>query len=417
MVKEERIIFASIAGEIVLKSHRVRSRFEQRLLRNIRSALRKWNVNKCKEPYLFDTRVIIGPCLTEEEYKAALDAVLHVFGIHGATIAYRVKFNDLNDLAEKVKKIAGEWVKGKVFAVRAKRSGREPFTSLEMAKVIGAALYPLSRGVNLDNPEVEVYVEARGNTAFIHQGLSKGPKGLPIGVEGRALALFSGGLDSPLAAWMIAKRGVKVDLLHFVLASSLSVRDALRVALLEARLWLHGYNTRLYVVDFRFVTQAIIALVKPEYRQVVLRLAMYDAATILAKNLGYKALVTGESLGQVSSQTLPNIYALEVSRTDMIPILRPLIGLDKEEIIDLMRRINLYDEAAKTKEYCAIAKDSPVTTKADYKVLSEEYSKIRNLVYSALKAVIELELSDNILSKKYRDIALDNIDYKCVNII
>jgi len=388
----ELVVFAALSGEIVLKSRRTRPRFERRLVANAADALEAWGAS-CGRPRVWEARLLVEECKDRGDYEKALEALLHVFGVHGATLAYRVRYESLEDLAARVEALASGWVRGRRFAVRARRSGREPFTSLDMARVIGAALYKYSAGVDLRGPEVEVHVEARGATAFIHRGLRRGPGGLPIGVEGRALVLFSGGLDSPLAAWMAAKRGAEVDLLHFVLASPLSLYESARVARLLAGQWLHGYRARLYSLDFRPVTRSIAAEVRADYRQVVLRLAMYHAGELVAKRLGYDAAVTGESVGQVSSQTLKNLRALHAARPPTLPILRPLAGMDKEEIVEAMRRIGLYEEASRTREYCRLA-EGPVTTAADPELLRAEYAKIESLVAEAATRgpLVEMQL-------------------------
>jgi thiamine biosynthesis protein ThiI len=386
---QRRVFYAALAGEVVLKSDRVRHRFEKRLLTNLSSAFKKYGA-QCTSPRIEWAR-IIAACKEESDYNTAVSAAIHTFGVHGATAAYEITYEDLNDLALKVRDIAADWVKGKKFAVRAKRSGVEEFTSLDVAREVGAALYSYSAGVDLDNPEVEVFVEVRGRKAYVHRGFVKGPGGLPIGVEGKAIVLFSGGLDSPVAAWMAAKRGIEVDLLHFILASTASANDALRVGTKLARDWLHGYSPKLYVVDFRLVTEAIRSSVRRDYAQVVLRLAMFDASQLFAERLGYHAIYTGESVGQVSSQTLRNIYAIAKALPLHMPLLRPLAGLDKEEIIDIGRRIGIYDEAAKTKEYCRLG-EGPVTTAANPVILRNEYNKIRDTVAKTIENITEYNL-------------------------
>ncbi|BEP18489.1 tRNA 4-thiouridine(8) synthase ThiI [Pyrofollis japonicus] len=388
---QRKVFYAALAGEIVLKSDRVRRRFEKRLLSNLLSAFKKYGV-QCTSPKIEWARVIAA-CKEDRDYTMAISAATHTFGIHGATTAYEITYENLSDLALRVRDIAADWVKGKKFAVRARRSGVEGFTSLDVAREVGAALYNYSAGVDLDNPEVEVFVEVRGRKAYVHRGFVKGPGGLPIGVEGRAIALFSGGLDSPVAAWMAAKRGIEVDLLHFILASTASVSDALRVGSRLAKDWLHGYSPKLYVVDFRLVTEAIRSSVRRDYAQVVLRLAMFDASQLFAEKLGYHAIYTGESVGQVSSQTLRNIYAIAKALPLYMPLLRPLAGLDKEEIMDIGRRIGIYEEAAKTKEYCRLG-EGPVTTAADPVILHNEYNKIRDIVAKTVEDYTEYNLLD-----------------------
>jgi len=386
------VVLAALSGEIVLKSPRTRPRFERRLVENAASALTAFGAD-CGRVRVWEARLLVEECRGEQGYMRAVDALTHLFGIHGATVAHVVEYSSLEELAAKVAELARHWVEGRKFAVRARRSGREPFTSLDMARLVGAALYPYSGGVDLRSPEVEVHVEARGRVAFIHRGMKRGPGGLPVGVEGRVLALFSGGLDSPLAAWMTAKRGAEVDMLHYVLASTASLHEAARVAALLARLWLHGYKPRLLALDLRPLTRAIAAKVRPDYRQVVLRLAMYRLGEELARARGYEAVVTGESIGQVSSQTLRNLYALHQVQPLRVPVLRPLSGLDKEEIVAKMREIGLYEEASKTREYCRLAR-GPVTTAAKPHILREEYEKVASHVDNLLRraALVEATL-------------------------
>lgn len=386
----DTVVLASIAGEIVLKSDRTRPRFERRLVRNVVDAFRREGV-ECSDVWIEAARLYVSGCRDYDALEKAVDTLSRVFGIHGAAIAYLARYKSLDDLAEHVKEIAGEWVHGKKFAVRARRSGVEEFTSLDAARVIGAALYPLSAGVDLENPEVEVFVEIRGGKAYVYREMRRGPDGLPIGVEGRAIVLFSGGLDSPAAAWMAAKRGIEVDLVHYVLASPLSIVDALRVGKRLARLWLYGYRPRLYVFDFRPVTAAIAGMVDNSYAQIVLRLAMYVVAEKFALAMGYDAVYTGESVGQVSSQTLKNLYALARAYPLKVPLIRPLAGLDKEEIVSLTRRIGVYEEAARTKEYCQLARGL-VATRADPDKLAREYEKIEGIVELTATRYIEIPL-------------------------
>ncbi|MET1101407.1 MAG: tRNA uracil 4-sulfurtransferase ThiI [Pyrodictiaceae archaeon] len=364
-----RLILASISGEIVLKSDRTRPRFEKRLLANLEDALKSNNVNY-SSTWIEQARLYI-----DTEDPKALRVCSRVFGIHWATLAEEIRFKGLEDLAEETAKIASSWVKGRRFAVRARRAGHHDFTSMDVARIVGSKLLPYSNGVDLDEPEVEVHVEVRGDKAYIYKDLVRGPDGLPIGVEGRAIVLFSGGLDSPVAAWYTAKRGVEVDFLHMILATEESAKDAEDVAKILASEWLYGYRPRLLVADFRYVVGLIAAKVRPEYRQVVLRVAMYSYAERLAEKEGYNAIVTGESLGQVSSQTLRNLEAITIVAKITKPILRPLIGFDKEEIVEKARAIGTYERSSKTREYCRLGAEA-ATTRASPKILEKEYSKI-----------------------------------------
>jgi thiamine biosynthesis protein ThiI len=385
------VVIASLAGEVVLKSPRTRPRFERRLLQNVAEALERNGIS-CDGVRIKAARLEVECCSTEEECKRIVSVLRRVFGLHAVAVACALSYSSLEDLVGQAASIAAEWVRGKKFAVRARRSGVEPFTSLDVAKALGSALLGSSAGVDLENPDVEVYVEVRGSTAYVFREWIPAAGGLPIGVEGRALALFSGGLDSPVAVWMASKRGLEVHLLHFVLGSRLSLRDALRVARKLAREWLYGYEPILYAVDFIPVARLITALVPGPIRQLVLRLAMYNAASALAERLGFDALVTGESLGQVSSQTLLNLASLTRAHGCRTLILRPLIGMDKEEIVALSRRIGLYEISSQTKEYCQIVQ-GPAATRSKPEQLAKEYEKVSSSVSEAISTYMEIPLA------------------------
>ncbi len=389
-MQPERVVLAAVSGEVALKSERTRPRFEERLRRNVEDALARNGVR------FENVRVFNGRLLVETvEPEKALQHVLRVFGVHAATVAYRFEYVDLNDLVSKAEELARDWVRGRRFAVRARRAHAEGFTSLDVARELGARLKPYSAGVDLENPDVEVYVEVRGREVYLHRGFTKAAGGLPVGVEGRALALFSGGLDSPVAAWFTAKRGIEVDLLHYILADPRSLDEALTVARLLASRWLYGYRPRLYAVDFRVVTSAIASGVRREYALVVLRAAMYIHASRLAERMGYQAIVTGESLGQVSSQTLRNLSAIEKVSSRYMPVplvLRPLVGMDKEEIVGYARLIGTYEASTQVREYCRLAAEGPVTTRADPRVLESELRKVLGFIEEA-SLYAELDLT------------------------
>jgi thiamine biosynthesis protein ThiI len=225
--------------------------------------------------------------------------------------------------------------------------------------------------------------------------------------------LFSGGFDSPVAAWFVARRGAEVHFLHFVLGSSRSAEEAFKVASKLAREWLHGYSPRFIVVDFRRVTEAIANNVRRDYRQVVLRALMYEAASLLAQRMGFDALITGEAIGQASSQTLRNLAAIEATLTARgfrTLILRPLLGMDKEEIMAWARRIGTYELSEKVAEYCAIA-PSLVTTRAKVGELLNELSKVDE---SLIRATVREAKVLNLLKDTPLDAVLDTgveIDY------
>ena len=344
----------TVAGELPLRSKRTRPKFYRRLIDNIRDMAERSNAR------VLNSRIIEAKIWLTTD-RDILTGLSRVFGIHRAGVVITYNFRDLDDLAEWVFKNTKSSIEGKKFAVRVKRSGKHTFTSLDVARRIGELLKPYSSGVDLENPEVLVELEVRGLTAYLYTSTVNGPGGLPIGVEGKALVLFSGGFDSPVAAWFIAKRGVEVDFLHYYLGSTLSSYYAFTVAKKLASEWLYGYRPSFILVDFTDVISEITRRVEWSYRQVVLRALMYIIADKIAEKLNYNAIVTGESLGQASSQTLKNLSAIEKAVKLKTSILRPLLGLDKEEIIDISRRIGLYEYSSKVFEACAIAPTRVVT--------------------------------------------------------
>ena len=385
----------TVSGELPLRSKRTRSKFYKRLIDNIKDMVERNNAR------VLGSRIVEAKIwlITDRDVLAGLS---RVFGVHRAGLVITYNFRDLDDLAEWVFKNTRNSVESKKFAVRVKRSGRHSFTSLDVARRIGELLKPYSSGVDLENPEVLVELEVRDSTAYLYTSTMSGPGGLPVGVEGKALVLFSGGFDSPVAAWFTAKRGVEVDFLHYYLGSTLSSYYAFIVAKKLASEWLYGYRPSFILVDFTDVISEITRKVEWSYRQVVLRALMYIVADKIAEKFNYNALVTGESLGQASSQTLKNLSAIERAIKPRTPILRPLLGLDKEEIINFSRRIGLYDYSSKVFEACAIAPTRVVTAASP-----EEITKYVNSLDLSLveKSISSLRIYD-VLSTSPEDIAL-----------
>ncbi|QYJ15843.1 tRNA sulfurtransferase [Rubrobacter xylanophilus DSM 9941] len=350
-----RGILVRMGGEIYTKSSKTRRRFLRRLVNNIKLALRESGIRASIRPEW--SRVLIYA----DDLRRAQEVLTRVFGVYSVAEVVEVPYASLEDLVEKVAPMFREHVAGRTFAVRARRR-RAPFTSQDVGRELGAALLPFSAGVNLDEPEAEVRLEVGRERAFVLLEESRGPGGFPAGTGGRALALFSGGFDSPVAAWRVMRRGIRVDLVIYDLGGCGQVGQALAVARELALRWAPGLEVRANVVDLAPVVSALVRRVDPRLRQILLKRAMYRAGSILAEELGFEALVTGESLGQVSTQTLRNLAVAEEAAS--VPVLRPLVGSDKQEIIETARKIGTHDVSALVKEHCSIA-TGPVETWAD----------------------------------------------------
>ncbi len=358
----------TVSGEIVLKSRRSRPRFYRKLLRNLESALKEGGLKTFSVS-------IDGAKIVVDSPVNASDIIKNVFGVYRVEEVIETSFRDLADLSSKIADEVRDEVRGKRFAVRVKRTGTHPFTSLDVERAVGELLLPNSSGVDLKNPDVTVRVEVRGSKAFIVKRRVEGVGGLPVGVEGRVLSLYSGGFDSPVASWFIARRGAEVHFLHFFLGDAKATCLAMRSMKVFSRRWLPGVKPRAFFADMTELVEAIVKGVKPPYRQVVLRALMLKVGDEIASRFGYDAIVTGEILGQASSQTLANLKAVEALIRPRIPVVRPLIGMDKEEVIRKAEAVGTAEISGKMGEPCAISKGW-VVTKAKLKALRDEYGKI-----------------------------------------
>ncbi|MCI4397050.1 MAG: tRNA 4-thiouridine(8) synthase ThiI [Thermoprotei archaeon] len=336
-------------GEIGVKGAFARRRMQSALARNIEQALIDSGFSEAKVRVLPGRIIVEG--ITEEGKEAFV--ISRVFGVTGVSRAYMGYYSNLDDLVQKAADEVEGDVKGKVFMVRGRRAEEERFTSKDLERALGAEL--LKRGalkVNLENPEIKVWVEARAGRFFIYTEEVTGPGGLPLGTEGKLVALVSGGFDSPVAAWMLMKRGARVDIAFFNIGGKEQKEKFIDTVRALVCNWCYGYSPKIFVVEHRWIFPYLERF--PEgFRTVALKASLYIGAEAIAQREGAKAIATGESLAQVSSQTLDNLYATE--QFVKIPILRPLIGMDKEEIIDISRKIGTYEPSSKMPEFCAIA--------------------------------------------------------------
>lgn len=358
----EGSILVRLSAELSTKARGTRKRFTRKLVDNIRDALSDAGVRARVEDQW--NRIFI-----HSGDAAAAEPLERIPGISSFSQVEAVCEAELASIVEAGRCTFREAVRGRSYAVRARRSGTHGFSSRDVQYALGAALNP-GATVDLDEPEVEVEVEVRDRRAYLFANRTRGPGGLPLGVEGRALCLISGGFDSAAAAWLMLKRGVGLDYVFFNLAGDAYERSVVQVSKVLSDRWSYGDRPRLHVVEFGAAVDELRARTNPRFWQLVLKRLMYRAASRVADENGASAIVTGESIGQVSSQTLANLAALE-GASDR-PVFRPLLGFDKAEIIELTRALGTFDLSAKVKEYCAIAPGNPVTSASPAAAAAEE---------------------------------------------
>lgn len=363
MAEYNTLVLVRLASELALKGPRTRSHFVQRLLRNIRDA-----VNAAGASCRIETEW--GRVYVKLDSPAAVPVLGRVFGISSYSVVEAVVASDVDAIVEKGAEIFTEHVKDKSFAVRANRAGQHSFRSKDVAIALGARLLPHAKKVDLDHPEATAYVEIRQEHAYLFTGREAGSGGLPLGVEGRAISLISGGYDSAVSSWLMLKRGIALDYVFCNLGGDAYERAVVQVTKALADDWSYGTSPKLYVVDFDEPLRELKENSRDQYWQLVLKRLMYRTASQIGAQMKADAIITGEAVGQVSSQTLPNLRAIEPAAS--LPVFRPLLGFDKEEIIDRARKIGTAALSEQVKEYCAIAPGKPVTAATEVRVEREE---------------------------------------------
>ena len=372
----EHFVLVRLASELTLKSRRTRNQFMNRLRQNLQDALRSGGIeHKILEEW--------GRLYVRASSPAAVPLITRVFGISSVSAVEAVVPADPQSIIPAAVQIFRSRVEGKRFAVRARRTGAHEFRSKDIEIELGAALLPYAARVDLSKPEVTVQVEVRANDAYLFSDRLDGTGGLPLGVEGRAISLISGGYDSAVSSWLMLKRGVELDYVFCNLGGEAYERAVVQVAKAIADDWSYGTQPRLHVVDFDAPMRELRSKVRQSYWQVVLKRMMYRASSRIGEILGAHAIVTGEAIGQVSSQTLPNLRAIEPASS--LPVFRPLLGFDKEEIIARARMIGTAALSEQVREYCAIAPGRPVTATTPERIAEEEVA----LDYSIVDAAVD----------------------------
>ncbi len=369
-------------SEVAVKGPASRSRMERLLVSNLEEALSRRGVAG-RVQRLPGRIVVWDPGDAMEAARAAST----VFGVKSVSPAHATSFETLEDIVAEGVRFFAERVRGKRFRVTARRAGSHDFTSLDVERTLGAALVEAGAGpVDLTSPEYIAYVEIRDRTVFYYDTIVEGPGGLPLGSEEPTLVLYSGGFDSTAAWWLVWRRGSPADAVFFDVGVEEARRNAIEAARILAEKWGHGHKPRLYIVDFTHAAMVVGSTVRPRYRTLVVRRLMLEEAARLALEEGYEALVTGESIGQVATQTVRNLRLIGAKLP--LPVIRPVSGMDKDDVVALVRRIGLYDIVSRQVEACRVQVNP--TPRGDPRVFEEELEKVKGRYKTVVSSVLEL---------------------------
>ena len=357
--------------EIVVKSKPVRTRMIRILTGNIRNVFQNSGI-RVKVLGNWDRVFVKVP--VEVSNETASDILSRIPGIHSFSEVLSFPYSSLDDILKTAAPLALPEITGKTFCVRCKRKGQETFTSVELERALGEVLWESgkSAGVSLKKPQITIHIEVDGKKFYLLSNTRKGIGGYPLSTQEDVLSLISGGFDSGVSSFDFIRRGARVHYCFFNMGGrehEIGVRE-------EAHfIWKKygsSHRVKFFAVPFEDVVGEILEKIDHHLMGVVLKRMMMRAAAKIAEREGIKALVTGESVGQVSSQTITNLSVID--RVTPVLILRPLITMDKQDIIDRCREIGTEELAAAMPEYCGVISQKP-TIHADLGKIEEEEKK------------------------------------------
>lgn len=372
-----------LQAEITIKSRPVRKRFTKILESNIKNVLRRID-EKVVTRMNWDSIEVTSKNTSLENKQALIEALKCIPGIPMFLEVEQFEVTDKHHIFEITKSIHENTIKGKTFCVRAKRTGQHDFNSIDLERYVGGGLnqHCQSNGVRLKNPDVTIRLEVSNQNLNViterHQGLG----GFPIATQEDVLSLMSGGFDSGVSSYQMIKKGARTHYCFFNLGGSAHEVGVKQVSYYLWNKFGASHRVKFFAIDFEPVVAEILEKVENGQMGVILKRMMMRAAAMVAEKRGIQALVTGEALGQVSSQTLTNLNVID-RVTDTL-ILRPLTAYDKQDIIDIAREIGTEDFAKTIPEYCGVISNKP-TVKAQIPRIEKEES---NFDFDILEKVV-----------------------------
>ena len=325
---------------------------------------------------------------TNENFDKVIKRVKNIFGIHEMSIGYVINFTDFDVVKDETLNLLKEH-EFTTFKVESKRSNKKlNTTSVELSKNLGAHILKNIKGLKVDvkNPEIVVNVEYRINNTLVYFEKMKGLGGYPVGTLGKGLLMLSGGIDSPVAGYLSMKRGVKIEAVYFESPPHTSIEAKNKVKSLAKKLAVYNNDIILHVINFTEIQETIYKNIPHEYLITIMRRMMYRISAILASKRNAKILINGESIGQVASQTLTSMSA--INEVVNIPVIRPLACFDKLDIIDVAKRIDTYETSILPFEDCCtiFVPKHPVINPSKEKCHEyEELIPYKDLIYEAVK--------------------------------
>jgi len=425
-VSEFKRIILVRYGEIMLKGLN-RHVFEDKLVSNIRRVLKNFPASKVSA---LQGRVFVEPreprapleqhepygafdgndTCSDYPFELAVEKLKDIFGVVSVSPAFKID-SDIDQISECAKEVVREAVDKSHFSMRhSLRQGSElsfkvetkrgdktfPMTSPEISIRVGGDLaeaFPWLT-VDVNNPELTVHVEVR-ESSYVYSDIIKGYGGLPLGTNGKAALLLSGGIDSPVAGFMMAKRGVEIEAIHFFSFPYTGERSKEKVVSLAKTLAGYVYRIKLHVVPFTDIQIAIRDNCQQDYMTIIMRRAMMMTSEMIAVKNGASALITGESMGQVASQTMQGLNV--TNAVVKMPVFRPLIGMDKNEIVELARRIGTFDTSILPYDDCCTL-FTPKHPRTKPRIISAEHEEQKIDIVRLIKEAVDATESQIIYS-------------------
>lgn len=373
-------------GEIILKGLN-RPVFEDKLVNNIRKALYglgRVNVIKAQG------RIFVEPQGEEYDFDGSMEKIKKVFGVVSVSPVWKIE-SSFEAIKENVIPLVKDFIQRtgfSTFKVEAKRGDKKfPMESPEICRELGAHILDNipSLQVDVHKPDFTVFVEVREST-YIYSEILPAYGGMPLGTNGKAVLLLSGGIDSPVAGWMVAKRGVEIEAVHFYSYPYTSERAKEKVIELTKILASFCYEIKLHIVPFTEIQLDINEKCPEDQMTIIMRRVMMMIAERIANTNGAMALVTGESIGQVASQTMQSLAV--TNAVVKMPVFRPLIGMDKNEVVEIARKINTFETSILPYEDCCtvfVAKHPKTKPQLEKIMLSESHLDLEPMIEKAIR--------------------------------